>query len=163
MSEERIHLIAPIPPWHLTDAGRLWWCHFGGPGPAPAMRGDHGAVVLRDDTVIGVAGFRDAGGGFSQHAPILAGLLFRPAPPTADLVLDGIAVTDRRAGAGRLLIRAGLDHARNLGRPGLRAEVALRNRTALAFFQSLGFAEVTRGRYGWPWTGQVVVLRRDAS
>lgn len=166
-----MRILHPIPPALLQGAAALWWSGFGRaarplwPGPVPPADGAQGlAAVAPDGSLAGVAGLRDAGGGFLQLAPHPLDLLFRPAPPTDDLVIDGIitAPAHRRSGAGRAMIEAALRQARTRGFPGLRAEVAARNRAAVQFWQALGFTEIGRGRYGWPWTGQVVLMRRDA-
>lgn len=112
--------------------------------------------------VLGVIGLRDAKGGVAAGALPAPGWLFRPAPPTGDLIIDGLAVTDPRRGTGRALVAEALDRARRTRHPGLRAEVRARNHDALAFYGSLGFAEEGCGRYGLPWWGQVRVLRLDA-
>ncbi|WP_196053682.1 GNAT family N-acetyltransferase [Paracoccus lichenicola] len=155
--------MTPIPDCHLRDAARLWWAAFAplGGGRTPAIRACHGiAAIGPDDRLAGVAGFRDGDGGFLAEMPMLARLLFRPAPATPDLVIDGIVVDGLRDGTGRALVEAAAGIARRSGRPGLRAEVALRNRPAMAFHAATGFAEIGRGRYGWPWSGPVAILRR---
>lgn len=159
-------ILSPIPALALPGAAELWWRAFGvGKCRQPAVySAAHGIVALSGDgTVVGVAGLRDARGGFLRANPLLAGLAFRPAPPTADLVIDGIIAAEPRQGIGRALIAAAAARAETDGHPGLRAEVALRNLAARAFYQRMGFVEVGRGRYGWPWSGQVVVLRRAGS
>lgn len=153
----------PIPDRHLHDAARLWVRAFP-PWPRLAplrIRACHAiAAIGTDGVVIGVAGFRDHDGGILHPAPMLAGLLYRPAPPTDDLVIDGIVAARPRQGIGRALLAAAADVARRSGRPALRAEVALRNRSAMAFYAAMGFAEADRGAYGWPWCGTVAILRR---
>lgn len=159
----------PIPDQSLPDAARLWCARFSAGLGRRRARASHAIVALSaQGQVIGVAGLRDEAGGFLADGPkmgvmALAALLYRPAPPTGDLVIDGITAALRRRGVGRALIaKAGqIAHAR--GRAGLRAEVRLRNFDALAFYRALGFAEETRGRFGWPWSGVVVVLRRPLS
>nr|WP_272874538.1 GNAT family N-acetyltransferase [Paracoccus shandongensis] len=132
-----------------------------GRGRAPGIRACHGiAAIGPDGRLAGVAGFRDHEGGFLAETPVLARLLFRPAPATPDLVIDGLVVDRPRHGTGRALLEAAAGIACRSGRPGLRAEVALRNRPALAFYAAAGFAEIGRGRYGWPWSGPVAILRR---
>lgn len=156
-------ILSPVPAAALSGAAALWWRGFGPPLPrrAPPMRAEQGIVALAmDGAVLGVAGLRDQTGGFPRRTPLLARLGFRGAPPAADLVLDGIIVARPRQGIGRALVAAALTRAAAGGHPGLRAEVAARNRPARDFYASLGFVEVARGRFGWPWSGQVLVLRR---
>lgn len=153
----------PVPDPALPEAARMWWRHFGygWRRVPPAMRVSHGIVALdADGRVAGIIGLRDADGGFPAETPLLARLAFRAGPETADMVVDGIVVRDSRQGVGRALIGAALARAAGAGYPGLRAEVRVRSRTALAFYRALGFSEVARGRFGWPWTGQVLILRR---
>ena len=146
-----------------SEAGRLWRRHFGHIGLG-GCKAEKGAVAVSAGQVQGVIGFRDHRGGFAQPGRgalvALAEMLYRPAPSTADLVIAGIAVRRPRCGYGRALIAQAVTQAQLRGRAGLRAEVALRNRRALAFYRKLGFVEEGRGRYGWPWTGIVVILRR---
>lgn len=155
--------LTPIPAPLLPDAARLWMRHFRPPGRGQ-VRAAQGIVALdKAGRLAGVMGLRDASGGFWQAARASGlMLLYRACPPTSDLVIDGIAVVQPRGGAGRRLIAAGLAEALRRGHPGLRAELRSRNHTALAFYRSLGFAEVARGRYGWLWGGQVVVMRLPA-
>ena len=156
-----MQILSPIPDPFLPAAGRLWWRHFGVPLMRPrGFAAANGAVALLGGQVAGVIGWRDHRGGFLQGGTGLALCLYRPAPPTADLVIDGIAVACRRKGLGRALIaRAGAE-AQTRHRPGLRAEVSLRNAAALAFYRDLGFYEQGRGRFGWPWSGQVLLMVR---
>lgn len=113
--------------------------------------------------VRGVIGFRDRDGGFLAALPLAARWLYRAAPPTADLVIDGIVSLDRGVGIGRSLVQAAVTRAHARGYPGLRAEVRLGNRGGLAFWRAMGFAEIARGRFGWPWSGMVAVMRRDVA
>ncbi|MBU2956970.1 GNAT family N-acetyltransferase [Paracoccus sp. 1_MG-2023] len=164
-SQDRaIRLASPVPAHALEDAARLWWRHFGGRGRAGTCRAERGVVALDDaGRVLGVAGLRDDGGGFVPDARGVLRHLFRPAPPTADLVVDGIAVAEPRGGIGRLLLAEAEAQARRRGRPGLRVEVRASNASARAFYAATGFHEETRGRFGLPWWGQVLVLRREAA
>lgn len=156
-------ILSPIPGSAMPEAAQLWWAHFGLlPRVQPQrMRAAQGVAALDGaGRVLGVMGLRDAAGGFMAERGAGALLwIYRPAPPTADLVIDGIAVGVPRQGTGRALVEGARAEARRRGRSGLRAEVRLGNPGALAFWQSLGFTEVTRGRYGWPWSGRVVVMR----
>lgn len=158
-----MQVTTPIPDSHLDDAARLWGRHFAPPlgRPSPRLRPCHGLAAIGENGVLlGVAGFRDADGGVLAHLPWLARPLFRPAPPTADLVIDGIAVAVARRGIGRALVGRLAQVAREAGHPGLRAEVAGGNAPAMAFHAALGFVEIGRGRFGWPWSGPVAILRR---
>lgn len=159
LSDDRI--LGPIPAGLLPDAAALWRHSFGGRGDCDPTRG----LVALDGQgrVAGVMGLRDGQGGFLRQGAGWRGWLYRPAPPTCDLVIDGIAVIDRRAGLGRALVHHALALAARRGFPGLRAEVRMSNPGALAFYQALGFRSETHGRYGLPWWGQVEVLRRDAT
>ena len=158
-------VVTPIPKALLADAALIWWREFGPPGlrtRAPPVRAERGAVAVDGQgRVRGVVGLRDHGGGFPARVPVLARWLCRAAPPTADLVIDGIVALDRRAGIGRALVRAAAARARAGGHPGLRAEVRSSNPVAMGFWRAMGFAEEARGRYGWPWSGMVAVMRRD--
>lgn len=151
----------PIPTCHLQAAAALWWRSFGiGPG-VPAASAERGVVAIdADGGLAGVMGLRDADGGFMPVGRGLARILYRPAPPTADLVIDGIVAAPRRQGVGHALIAEAERITRRRGRCGLRAEVQLRNAAARAFYARLGFLEERRGRFGWPWSGRVVVLRK---
>ncbi|MDB6182175.1 GNAT family N-acetyltransferase [Paracoccus fistulariae] len=159
-----MRLLSPIPQTHLSEAARIWWHSFG-----PRHRRDrvphicpaHGiAAIDAQDRVAGVMGLRDSEGGFLLAPPLSLRWLYRAAPPTADLVIDGIVARQRRAGTGRALLAEAGRRARACGRPGLRAEVLARNTAAIAFYRALGFSELTRGRYGRIWSGQVVIMRR---
>lgn len=160
----QVNIHHPVPDFAQPEAAALWWRGFGA-WPArrskvPEIDARHGIVALSCGTVAGVAGIRDAQGGFLRRIPRLASLAYRPAPSTEDLVIDGIIVRQPRRGTGRALTEAMVDLARQRGLPGLRAEVRRKNRTARRFYASMGFVEVGRGRYGWPWSGQVLILRR---
>lgn len=153
-------ICAPVPDAVLPQAVLLWRSAFGGKESAIPVRAENAIAVMRGEVVEGVVGLRDHRGGFLVVTPPLMRLLFRAAPPTADLVLDGIVVRRPRRGIGRALVGAAEGEARRRRRQGLRVEVRLRNRGAVAFYRSLGFVEETRGRYGWPWSGKVVVMRK---
>ena len=155
-------IVSPVPAHVLPQAARLWWASFGtGRGAPPRMRADHGIVALdAQGRVAGVMGLRDARGGFPARVPWAARIGFRAGPPTADLIVDGIAVRDSRCGIGRALVRAAMARARAAGHPGLRAEVRAGDAGAVAFYRALGFATVASLRFGWPWTGRVLILRR---
>lgn len=158
-----MQITTPIPDRHLTDAARLWWGAFAPPVSAgiPRMRACHGiAAIGADGRLMGIAGFRDRQGGFLAHTPWLARLLYRAAPATADLVIDGIVVDGPRRGVGRALLEGAAQAARRADHPGLRAEVELRNAAAMAFYTATGFTEIGRGAFGWPWSGAVAVLHR---
>lgn len=86
-------ILTPIPVQHLPAAAGMWWAMFGVMGaPVPAICADRGAAAVRAGAVVGVMGLRDGRGGFLAAPPLIARLLFRAAPPTDDLVIDGITV-----------------------------------------------------------------------
>ena len=158
-----MQITSPIPDRLLDDAARLWWAAFAPPfsGTPPLARACHGiAAIGADGRLAGVAGLRDGQGGFLADSPWLARAFYRAAPPTADLVIDGIVVDGPRRGVGRALLDRAAQAARQAGHPGLRAEVEVRNTAALAFYAATGFVQVAQGRYGWPWSGLVAVLHR---
>lgn len=153
----------PIPDRHLADAARLWAGAFAPPLGAgrPRLRACHGiAAIGANGHLGGVVGMRDHRGGFLADPPWLARILYRAAPPTADLVIDGIVVDDRRQGIGRALLDRAAQAASQAGRPSLRAEVEVRNTAAMAFYAATGFVEIGRGFFGWPWSGPVAILQR---
>lgn len=156
-----MQIFSPIPEAVLGEAVKLWSSEFG--WLSQRVVASNGAVALNGDEVRGVVGLRDHNGGFLSGHPATSPFLFRPAPPTADLVIDGIVVRSRRCGIGRALIGAAEIEARRRQRRGLRAEVRLGNPAALAFYAELGFSEETRGRFGWPWSGIVSVMRKPIS
>lgn len=158
-----MQITSPIPDRHLADAARLWAGAFAPPLGArqPRLRACHGiAAIGAGGRLDGVAGIRDHRGGFLAELPWQARILFRAAPPTADLVIDGIVVDDRRRGIGRALLDRAAQAACQAGRPGLRAEVEVRNTAAMAFYAATGFVEIGRGFFGWPWSGPVAILHR---
>lgn len=154
---KQVQILTPIPATCLPDAARLWCQAFAPRGRLADMRAGHGIVALDQGRVVGVCGLRDACGGFPAQ-PMRGGFAFRAAPDTADLVLDGLVAVHKRRGIGRALVMAAAHQARDRGHPGLRAEVRVANHPAMALYRALGFVEVTRGRFGWPWSGQVAVL-----
>lgn len=154
-----MQILTPITSAIIPQCMKLWCRAFGG-RKYQTPRTENAIAALQEGKVTGIIGLRDHQGGFLVRPMPLMHFLYRPAPPTADLVIDGIVVGQRRHGIGRALILAAEEQARQRNRNGLRAEVRLRNREALEFYHSLGFAEETRGRYGWPWSGMVAVLRK---
>ncbi|CAM3355877.1 GNAT family N-acetyltransferase [Paracoccus nototheniae] len=153
-------ILHPVPDLLLGQAAALWRAHFGGWFWPRRVDAAHGLVAVdAGGRVTGVMGLRDGVGGFGVGRPLWPGWLYRPAPPTADLVIDGLAVIAPRQGTGRALVAAARQAAARTGRPGLRAEVRARNRGALAFYKALGFVPEGCGRYGLPWWGQVHLLR----
>ncbi|MGR3199263.1 MAG: GNAT family N-acetyltransferase [Paracoccus sp. (in: a-proteobacteria)] len=158
-----MQILHPIPDEALPRATALWRAHFGFLAWPRHLRPLHGIVAVGPSgQVLGVMGLRDASGGAPAGALPAPPWLFRPAPPTGDLVIDGLAVSDPGQGTGRALVAEALRRARLRRHPGLRAEVRARNCGALAFYGRLGFGEESRGRYGLPWWGQVHVLRLAA-
>lgn len=157
------HLILPVPEGLHREALHLWWQSFGPPGIRPGsrpIRPENTLVAIgRDGVLAGVMGLRDSRGGFLAKAPACA-ILYRPAPATEDLIVDGIVVSDRRRGIGQALLSEGVRRARANHHLGLRAEVQARNHAARAFYAANGFHEVSKGWFGWPWSGKVLILRR---
>ncbi len=183
-------ILRGIPPELRGAAAALYWRHFGAqilPWPAGPRQGaalvraamrPQGALVALSPSggLLGIAGLRDAGGGFldpghggfvAVWGPVrgrlrhLATGLYRPGAETADLVLDGIAVLPQWRGRGiaRALVEAAAAHARRQGHPALRAEVQAGNRAALAAWRAMGFQPQDRQRLGWPWSAPAHVLR----
>lgn len=158
--DRALRICHPVPDSLVPVAAQMWWHEFGLGWRVPAVSAAHGVVALDPTSgIVGVMGLRDGKGGFVQGESRLAGLMFRPAPATADLVIDGIVVSKGRRGIGGALIAEAARIAWRQGRPGLRAEVRLANRAACAFYAGLGFTDETRGHFGWPWSGRVAVLR----
>lgn len=158
-----MQILHPIPAPLLPDAAALWRAHFGRGGWPRRVDAGHGLVALdAAGAVAGVMGLRDAAGGFAEADAGWRGLLFRAAPATGDLVIDGLAVRLPRRGVGAALVARARVLARDAARPGLRAEVRARNRDALAFYADQGFQPQAVGRYGLPWWGPVHVLRLAA-
>lgn len=179
-----------IPDGLQPAAAALYWRHFGTqilPLPVPqrhgialvraAMRPGQALVALSPGgELLGLAGLRDANGGFLDPAPggfvavwgpaggrlrHLSTRLYRAGGATADLVLDGLAVAPqwRRQGIARALVQAALDQARARGHTALRVEVEARNHAGLAAWRALGFQPLPRQRLGWPWSPPAHVLR----
>lgn len=158
-----VQITSPIPDRLLDEAARLWWRAFAPPVSAgmPPVRACHGiAAIGEGGRLAGIAGLRDGRGGFLADTPWLARAFYRAAPPTADLVMDGIVVDGPRRGVGRALLERAALVARQAGHSGLRAEVEVRNTAAMGFYAATGFAEIGRGAFGWPWSGPVAVLHR---
>jgi GNAT superfamily N-acetyltransferase len=160
---QSIRIVSPIPPEHLAEASMLWWRGFGLRGIRRShrpVRAENGVIALDDQNCLrGVMGIRNGSGGFLRHPPRRARLFYRGAPATEDLVIDGILALECRKGIGAALLGESFARARQEGRPGIRVEVQARNRAALAFYLRQGFVEIIRGRFAWPWSGTVIVLR----
>ena len=185
-----IRILHGLPAHLRIAAAALYWRHFGTqllPLPARHRRGmalvravlrpDHALVALSaQGQLVGIAGLRDARGGFLAADPHsfravwgtargrlchLSTGLYRAGPQTEDLVIDGIAIRPdwRRQGIARALVNAAADHARAQGHVALRAEVAADNREALAAWRAMGFQRQSRHRLGWPWSRPAHVLR----
>ncbi|WP_410218330.1 GNAT family N-acetyltransferase [Paracoccus sp. (in: a-proteobacteria)] len=153
----------PIPDGALEAAAGLWRAHFGICGWPARIRARHGMVAISGGAVLGVIGLRDTEGGFPLRDLAAPRWLFRCAPETSDLVIDGLAVSRPRQGIATALVTSALGRAARQAHPGLRAEVRAQNPQALAFYRSLGFVEEGCGCYGLPWWGQIHILRRDAA
>nr|WP_010398445.1 GNAT family N-acetyltransferase [Paracoccus sp. TRP] len=183
-------ILRGIPDELQGAVAALYWRHFGAqisPLPArarqgvalirTAMRPGQALVALSPaGRLVGVAGLRDANGGFlspdaggfvAAWGPFggrlrhLTTALYLGGGETTDLVLDGVAVRPewRRRGIARALVKAAAAHAREFGYPALRAEVHARNHAALAAWQAIGFRHLGRERLGWPWSAPAHVLR----
>lgn len=163
----------------ITDAAALYWRAFGADILPFAPQGGARLVASGVDPrmvlaarlggkLVGIAGLRDAHGGFldlpctdfraafgpfGQVLRILT-RLYRAGPVSPDMILDGLVVDPafRACGIGRALVRAALTEAGARGYPGLRAEVAAGNAPALNLYHALGFGEIGRARIGWPWS-----------
>ena len=188
--EVPIRILHGLPAHLHTAAAALYWRHFGAqllPLPARHRRGmalvravlrpDHALVALSPQgKLVGIAGLRDAQGGFLATDPQgfrhvwgnargrlwhLSTGLYRAGPQTEDMVIDGIAIRPdwRRQGIARALVAAAAAHARACGHAALRAEVAADNREALAAWRAMGFQRQSRQRLGWPWSRPAHVLR----
>lgn len=180
-----------IPPRLHGAAARLYWRHFGwaicpfglsprqGAALTRALMRPERALVLLGPAggIIGMAGLRDAQGGFLELSPpgyrqalgpwlgrlaLATDLLHRSGAQTTDLVLDGVVVRRgwQRRGLARALVDAAEAEARRRGYPGLRAEVAAGNLGGRAAWQAMGFQPQGRGRLGWLWSAPAFVLRR---
>lgn len=183
-----IHL--GVGPEQARAAARLYWRSFGRdlqPLPLSLRRGaalaqalmqpGHALVAVTPaGGVLGIAGLRDAKGGFLRmhhkgftdalgplegRARYGAAGLWIGGAAASDLILDGVAVRRgwRGRGLAHALIAAAGTEARRLGYPALRAEVAAGNLQALAAWQAMGFRITGRQRLGWPWCGPAHVLR----
>lgn len=178
-----------IAPAQAQAAAALYWQAFGTqilPLRVRATRGQ--ALLMRrlhpfraisaeaDGRVVGLIGLRDTSGGLFGPTPadirdiwpgiggaVLNALtrLHRAGPPSDELLIDGIVVAPacRGQGIGAALVRCAMAEAAARGFPGLRAEVAPRNRAGLALYQSLGFTQIARARIGWPWSGKARIMR----
>ncbi|MTH34735.1 GNAT family N-acetyltransferase [Paracoccus limosus] len=181
-----------VPPALAGAAARLYWRSFGADLCPCALDPRRGAALVRalmqpdraliaigaSGGVLGIAGLRGSRGGFLELSPgacrqvlgpwwgrlALAMANLHRGGETADLVLDGVAVRRgwQRQGIARALADAAGAEALRLGYPGLRAEVAAQNVTALAAWQALGFQPQGRQRLGWVWAAPAWVLRRPA-
>lgn len=188
MRRQGITIRAGIAPRDRLAAAALWWRGIGR-RVLPHARARAGirwtlaalrpgeALTAHDarGRLVGLAGLRDGAGGLLRWqepmrgtlGPLAGGLgragllLWRGGPPTADLVLDGLAVHPRaaRTGVARALLRAALAEAEARGRPGLTVEVLATNRAARALYAAEGFAEVARHR---PGHGRLAVILRHA-
>ncbi|MBC9247807.1 hypothetical protein H4P12_14090 [Paracoccus sp. 11-3] len=101
---QNMQIASPIPAAYLTDATRMWWRSFGPrrlqrrlPSVCPA----HGVAAIDGrGELAGIMGLRDSDGGFLLTQSLAVRWLYRAAPPTGDLVIDGIVTRNRRAAPG---------------------------------------------------------------
>lgn len=75
------------------------------------------------------------------HAQQRPGLI---TPPSAEILALVVDETQRRRGAGRALVRAAVEWARDRGARQLRVRTNLRRVDAPLFYQQLGFTETKR-------------------
>ena len=154
------------------DAARLIWAGFGGQiapglgrraGTARIRRGlQRGRVIVALDgsgALVGLTGLRGSQGGVvevarprpsraQRVAQRVVALMARPlVGTTEDLVLDCLIVAPRWRGCGvaAALIHAALAEAARQGHPGLGAEVARGNTSALRAYGRAGLS----GPRGW--------------
>lgn len=134
---------------------------------------DHALVATTAaGEVIGMAGFRDANGGFAAFDPaalqavygrrgaaVRAWLFERIADEESGdrLIVDGLAVAPgwRGRGIGTALIHALKDEARHNGQQAVRLDVASNNPRARALYARLGFRVLRHDRHWllWPMFG----------
>lgn len=167
-----------LPSEAVAQAARLYWSAFGDKlgrllGPETralalldrTIRADHAIVAVARDRpdVVGVAGFRSAGGGFMSltrphltavYGPMGAAWRFAllnrlSADEDNDrFLIDGLAVDSgwRGHGIGTALIEALAAEARARGYARLRLDVADQNPRARALYERLGFGAVGHQR-----------------
>lgn len=181
-------IVHGLPAPLQAAAARLYWQAFGRqilPLPLPrgemllrhAMRPARALAALDPcGGLIGLAGLRDASGGFIEASPDAFGVafgamggvlralvdtLYRPGPESPDMVLDGIVIRPdrRRQGVGRALILCAARHAAAQGYPGLRVELDAGNDKAAELYRGLGFQPVAQLRIGWPWSPRAAIMR----
>lgn len=119
---------------------------------------DRVLVAIQGDRLLGVAGFEHNGHGvfspklasmhrifgWSGGIRLLALSLLDRSKPSDTLLMDGIAVVDeaRGQGIGTLLLTAVEDHARRLGKQGVRLDVIDTNPLARRLYERQGFRVV---------------------
>ena len=156
-------------PAHLNEAAARLYCEafcaklapFLGPlDRAAAFLGrsivpDRAFVVLKDDTLLGIAGFKVDGRGlfepgvadffreYGLTAPVrMLGLALLEREEEKDcLLMDGIAVDEaaRGQGVGTRLLQAIEGHARDLGKTSVRLDVIDTNPGARRLYERFGF------------------------
>lgn len=165
-------------PAHLASVAALYDEAFGAKVavaiPDPAARRavieaelcpDHSLVALRGDTVIGVAGFKDASGSFTggitpgtlmrelglrraTRALLVLSLLDRRAARGV-LLMDGIAVGEayRGEGAGSALLRELITLAGASGYESIRLDVIDTIDDARRLYEKIGFTPIRTSRF----------------
>ena len=131
---------------------------------APAMRVDRAFVAIDDTGILGIAGFQEDRTGlfdiglaafwreYGLSGPVraigLAALHRREVRDT--LLMDGIAVAAaaRGRGIGTRLPAAVCEHARDLGKSGVRLDVVDTNSRARDLYERQGFVAVERTGIG---------------
>ena len=98
-------------------------------------------------------------GGFGFVAPAGGLVLARVAADEAEVLTLGVAPGARRAGLGRLLLRAAMAGAASRGAVSMVLEVAAGNAPAQALYAAAGFAAVGRRRRYYPNGADALVLR----
>ena len=125
---------------------------------APTMRADRAFIAIDDTSILGIAGFQEDRTGlfdiglaafwreYGLSGPVraigLAALDRREVRDT--LLMDGIAVAAvaRGRGIGTRLLAAVCDHARDLGKTGVRLDVVDTNPRARVLYEREGFIAV---------------------
>ncbi len=130
---------------------------------APTLRLDRAIAAVDGDRLLGMAGFKDAEGGFldisaadldrlyGRFGGLWRGLAFsllERKPKPGELLMDGIAVdaAARGRGVGRALLAAIEDKARTLGAGSVRLDVVDTNPDARRLYERVGFVPVRTER-----------------
>lgn len=140
---------------------------------AAALRPSHAYVALSEGRLLGIAGFKDAHGGFTagldfallrRHLGTLPALraiavlaLFERTPSDGLLLMDGICVdaAARGCGVGSMLLERLKARGRADGCRALRLDVIDTNAAARRLYERSGFVASETARFGWlrGWLG----------